>query len=96
MSRTSRISVITLAALCQLLALYNYMEHNTRLGVGVGSYVRLSLDDAWWWKFGPGPNVVFALGTISYALFLAFAWMTAPLITNDTTELQQSNVSTTS
>jgi len=85
MSRTSRISVITLAALCQLLALYNYMEHNTRLGVGVGSYVRLSLDDAWWWKFGPGPNVVFALGTISYAVFLVLAWMTAPLITADTT-----------
>jgi len=85
MSRTSRVSVITLAALCQLLALYNYMEYNTRLGVGVGLYAKLSLDDAWWWKFGPGPNFVFVVGSISYAIFLVFAWMTAPLITADTT-----------
>jgi len=81
MSRTSRISVITLAALCQLLALYNYIEAYTRLGIGVGTYAKLSLDDAWWWGFGPGPNYVFVIGSISYAVFLAFAWMTAPLIT---------------
>ena len=81
MSRTSRVSIITIAALCHLVALYNHIEQNTRVGVGVGSYVKLSLDDAWWWGFGPGPNVVFAVGAISYALFLAFAWMTAPLIT---------------
>ena len=85
MSRTSRISVITLTALCQLLALYNYMEYNTRLGVGIGTYAKLSLNDAWWWGFGPGPNYVFVVGSISYAVFLVFAWMTAPLITADTT-----------
>ena len=85
MSRTSRISVITLTALCQMLALYNYMEAYTRLGIGVGTYAKISLNGAWWWGFGPGPNYVFVIGSISYAVFLAFAWMTAPLITADTT-----------
>ena len=55
MSRTSRISVITIIVLYQSLGLW------------------------------PGRNLVSVVGAISYAVFLVLAWMTAPLITADTT-----------
>lgn len=85
MTSTSRNSIIALTTICHLIALYNFTEYNTRQGIGIGTYAKLSLNDSWWWNFGPGPNFVFIVGSISYAVFLAFAWMTSPLITADTT-----------
>jgi len=56
------------------------MEFCVRQGKNIGTFTNLSLNGGWWWDFGLGPNYVFALGAISYPVFLTFAWKTIPAL----------------
>jgi hypothetical protein len=73
-TKTARNIVISLLAVANTYELFRGMEYYVRKGVDTGAFLRLSLNDGWWWNTPIGPNVVFIMGATAFPAFLWFAW----------------------
>ena len=73
---TQRATIISVLSFSHLLSLYAKFESSVREGVYTGTYEKLSLNGGWWWNTPISPNFVFAIGGLSFVLWLIMSWMT--------------------
>ena len=73
---TQRATIISVLSVSHLLSLYAKFESSVREGVYTGTYEKLSLNGGWWWNTPISPNFVFAIGGLSFVLWLIMSWMT--------------------
>ena len=73
---TQRVTIIGVLSFSHLLSLYAKFESSVREGIYTGTYEKLSLNGGWWWNTPIGPNFVFAIGGLSFVLWLILSWMT--------------------
>ena len=73
---TQRVIIISVLSFSHLLSLYAKLENYVREGVYTGTYENLSLSGGWWWNTPIGPNFVFAIGCMSFTIWLVLSWMT--------------------
>lgn len=70
-----RVGAIAAITLTHSLALYSNMDRFITFGLGsTGSFNGFNQPGRWWWNTSISPYTVWALGSISFALFLIFAW----------------------
>ena len=73
---TQRATIISVLSFSHLLSLYAKFESSVREGIYTGPSEKLSLNGGWWWNTPISPNFVFAIGGLSFALWLILSWMT--------------------
>jgi hypothetical protein len=73
-SGTGRNTIISLLAIANSYALFGGIEYYVRKGVNTGLFLKLSLNDGWWWNTPISPNVVFLVGATAFPAFLWSAW----------------------
>ena len=75
----NRRTAIVLLSFSHAVFFYNLLEFYTRQGKNIGFFENVSLNDAWWWNIGIGPNFVFLAGAFLFPVFLTSMWRTIPL-----------------
>jgi hypothetical protein len=75
----NRRTAIALLTFSHGIYFYSLLEFYTRQGKNLAYFETISLNDAWWWDVGIGPNTVFLVGAILFPLFLNSMWRTIPL-----------------
>ena len=70
-----RFGAITAIAITHSLALYSNMDRFITYGLGTtGTFKGFNQLGRWWWDTSISPYAVWALGTLSFVLFLITAW----------------------
>lgn len=80
---TQRAITIGVLSVSHLLSLYAKFENSVSGGVYTGTYEKLSLSGGWWWSTSIGPNLVFAIGGMSFTMWIILSWMTVRDSTTD-------------
>ena len=79
---------ISLLSFSHIVSFHSLMEFYTKRGKELGFFENLSLNGIWWWDIWISPNFVFFVGSLSFSVFLAFAWSTIPLELEEPLELR--------